>query len=452
MRISIQVKTILISVASAVITAIALQLSKGTSSFFILGFTWVFSIFAAVFLGYLLGWHIENRIGMLHKRTKEKNFERYKSIQTVFFTEDSISDLMGNIDSFYNEAFSSLNNLQENLKEIVKLIGHIVLRIEKVGKSTKDQGDVMRKLLTKSMEIDNSIDRLSSRATSLSESTLKTCQVVKSLDDMISDESTTMENVSKISQEAVDVAQEGNSVIREMQEGMDRISTNVRSASEILENLGQSSDEIGEIISVIDDIADQTNLLALNAAIEAARAGEQGRGFAVVAEAVRNLAEKTQKATKEIVIMIKGLQVEATSAVSSMQGGKKEVEGGVVMAEKGGLSLRRIASSIDRFNELIKKLKEGYGNQVNLNERINSNIEEILRISKEFATTIEDQKSHSNIAKKDIDDMDRFVVDNLQTISEIKRDSEEVLSQVSTLQGYLRFFAHEELQKHNEVE
>ena len=202
---------------------------------------------------------------------------------------------------------------------------------------------------------------------------------------------------------------------------------------------------------MIDDIADQTNLLALNAAIEAARAGEQGRGFAVVAEAVRNLAEKTQKATKEIVVMIKGLQVEATSAVSSMQGGKKEVEGGVVMAEKGGRSLRRIASSIDKFNELIQKLKDSYSNQVNLNQRINSHIEEISRISKEFAKTIESQRSHSNVAKKDIDDMDRIVVDNLQVISEIKRDSEEILSQVSTLQGYLRFFADGEATESDKV-
>ncbi|WP_372366070.1 methyl-accepting chemotaxis protein [Candidatus Uabimicrobium sp. HlEnr_7] len=451
MRISIQAKAILISVVSAMITAITLQLSKDVSSYYILGFAWIFSIFTAVFLGYLLGWHIENRIQMLSKRTKEKTFQRYNSINTIFFTEDSISDLMESIDSFYEETFNSLHNLQKNLREIVRLVQHVVLRIEKVGKSTKSQGDVMRKLLTKSMEIDNSIDRLSTRATNLSESTLKTCQVVKSLDDMINIESTTMENVSKISQEAVDVAQEGNSVIREMQEGMDRISSNVKGASEKLENLGQSSDEIGEIISVIDDIADQTNLLALNAAIEAARAGEQGRGFAVVAEAVRNLAEKTQKATKEIVIMIKGLQVEATSAVSSMQGGKKEVEGGVVMAEKGGRSLRRIASSIDQFNELIQKLKESYSNQVNLNQRINSNIEEISKISKEFSTTVEHQKSHSNVAKKDIDDMDRIVVDNLQVISEIKRDSEEILSQVSTLQGYLRFFSNGEALESSKV-
>ena len=230
------------------ITAITLQLSKEVSSYFILSLAWIFSISAAAFLGYLLGWHIENRICTIKNYTKEKTLQGNKQAHAVFFTEDSISDLMGNLNDFYEEAFCSLNHLQTNLREIVKLIQHVVLRIERVGKSTKSQGDVMRKLLTKSMEIDNSIDSLSSRATNLSESTLKTCQVVKTLDDMINNESTTMENVSKISQEAVDVAQEGNSVIREMQEGMDRISSNVKRASEKLENLGQSSDEIGILL------------------------------------------------------------------------------------------------------------------------------------------------------------------------------------------------------------
>lgn len=440
MRISIQAKTIIISVISSILTVIILQLCDN-SNYVVMAIALFFSTLIAIFLGYGLGWHIKNRIHIIEQQVSQKKYNAQNAL--LFFTRDEISDLMDNIRNYYLDFSCSFINLQKNLEDIIKLIENITLRIEKVGTSTQSQEGLMRKLVVKSMEIDNNIDMLSSKAENLAESTSKTYQGVKNLDEIISNESESIENVSSISQKAVDFANEGTYVISDMQDGMGRISKNVKSASKILENLGQSSDEIGDIISVIDDIADQTNLLALNAAIEAARAGEQGRGFAVVAEAVRNLAEKTQKATKEIVIMIEGLQGEATSAVSSMIGGKHEVEGGVSMAEKGGTSLRRIASSIEKVNSLTQKIKENFNEQTHVNKRIHTNVEDISRISKDVAKSIEKQKSYSNIVRKDIDDIDSIVIDNLQVISEIKRDSEEVLSQVSSLQGYLRFFSQE---------
>jgi methyl-accepting chemotaxis protein len=100
--------------------------------------------------------------------------------------------------------------------------------------------------------------------------------------------------------------------------------------------LGEHSQQIGEIIQVIDDIAEQTNLLALNAAIEAARAGEHGKGFAVVADEVRKLAERSSKATKEIAELITNIQKLTAGAVKAMEEGTGEVEQGVSLAVDAG--------------------------------------------------------------------------------------------------------------------
>src|SRR6185369_12395803 len=108
-----------------------------------------------------------------------------------------------------------------------------------------------------------------------------------------------------ISNRASQTAKTGAEVVGHAVESIQRIAAKVQESARTVESLGTRSEQIGEIIGTIEDIADQTNLLALNAAIEAARAGEQGRGFAVVADEVRALAERTTKATKEIGGMIK---------------------------------------------------------------------------------------------------------------------------------------------------
>src|SRR2546428_13511205 len=104
---------------------------------------------------------------------------------------------------------------------------------------------------------------------------------------------------------------------------MRAIADSVSGTAKKMDELGKSSDQIGQIVGVINDIADQTNLLALNAAIEAARAGEQGRGFAVVADEVRRLAERTTTAAKEIAGRIKSIQQHPKTAGSAMEPGTK---------------------------------------------------------------------------------------------------------------------------------
>ena len=190
--------------------------------------------------------------------------------------------------------------------------------------------------------------------------------------------------------------------------GMERISEVVRKSAETVQELGNSSNQIGEIIQVIDDIADQTNLLALNAAIEAARAGEQGRGFAVVADEVRKLAERTTKATKEIAAMIKKIQKDTVGAVESMQQGTEEVQKGKELARKAGTSLNEIITGAQKVVDIITQVAAASEEQSSTSEQISKSIESISSVTQQSAGGVQ-QIAHA------AEDLNRLTV-NLQEL------------------------------------
>gem|GEM_PF-1891361 len=152
-----------------------------------------------------------------------------------------------------------------------------------------------------------------------------------------------------------------------------------------VERLGASSSEIGEIFSVIDDIADQTNLLALNAAIEAARAGDQGRGFAVVADEVRKLAERTTQATKQIADMIGAIQTETQQAVEARRHGNEEVTEGISLADQAGTSLEEIVTQTQGVVDMVSQIASANEEQSTTSEEISRNVEAISTVSEESA-------------------------------------------------------------------
>lgn len=189
--------------------------------------------------------------------------------------------------------------------------------------------------------------------------------------------------------QAGDIAEEGGKIVEETIIGMNRIAEVVKRSALTVKELGKSSDQIGEIIQVINDIADQTNLLALNAAIEAARAGEQGRGFAVVADEVRKLAERTAKATKEIAGMINQIQNDTGDAVESMEAGALEVEKGKELSEQAGKSLSAIIAGARESVEMISLVAAASEEQSAASEQISKNIEVISTITSQSATGIQ---------------------------------------------------------------
>jgi len=202
--------------------------------------------------------------------------------------------------------------------------------------------------------------------------------------DMMAAVHDTTEHVSQAVQ-AMDktkhTASEGQEIVKLSINEIDKVSVDVKAASQASDAVSKSVENISSIVGVIKGIAEQTNLLALNAAIEAARAGEQGRGFAVVADEVRTLASQTHDSTEQIEKMINELQIASTQTLEKMELSTSQVDESIVQSNKAGESLKSITEEVSVVYDMNKNISTNSSNQQDMAENINSTLGEIKKIS-----------------------------------------------------------------------
>ncbi|HTY35521.1 MAG TPA: methyl-accepting chemotaxis protein [Bacteroidota bacterium] len=268
-------------------------------------------------------------------------------------------------------------------------IGQLSNAFRKMVTSLRDTigrvGEASSAVASASNQISSSTEEMAAGAQEQTSQAGEVASAVEEMTKTIVENSRNAGNTADTAKHARLAAEQGGKVVEETVAGMNRISDVVNQSAETVKALGKSSDQIGEIIGVIDDIADQTNLLALNAAIEAARAGEQGRGFAVVADEVRKLAERTTKATKEIASMIKKIQEETVGAVNAMEEGTKEVEKGRALADKAGQSLKEIVDVSQKVTDMVSQIAAASEQQSSASEQISKNVEAISTVTAQTA-------------------------------------------------------------------
>jgi twitching motility protein PilJ len=191
---------------------------------------------------------------------------------------------------------------------------------------------------------------------------------------------------SAVAERSVAIAKKGTDVVQSTIRGMNNIREQIQETSKRIKRLGESSQEIGDIVSLINDIADQTNILSLNAAIQASMAGDAGRGFAVVADEVQRLAERSSAATKQIEALVKTIQSDTNEAVISMEHTTAEVVRGARLAQDAGVALEEVENVSTNLAELIQSISNAARQQSSSASHISNTMNVIQEITSQTSS------------------------------------------------------------------
>jgi twitching motility protein PilJ len=269
--------------------------------------------------------------------------------------------------------------------ELRKLVVAVSTSAQQVSQATSEAGAITKKLLIaahkQSDEINNAGDAVELMTTS-----------IKEVDASAS-------RSADAARQTLIVTAQGTLAVQNSIAGMDGIREQIQETSKRIKRLGESSQEIGEIVDLISDITEQTNVLALNAAIQAASAGEAGRGFSVVAEEVQRLAERSADATKQIGLLVKAIQNDTHDAVAAMEQTTQGVVEGAKLADAAGKSLHEIEQTTHELAGLVNSISVSTQMQTEMARELAEVTKEILKITEQ--TTESTQRTSTSVAQVD---------------------------------------------------
>jgi len=299
-----------------------------------------------------------------------------------------------------------LHTLAVRLQDIAEGEGDLTRRVEVNGRNEIDEvgiwfnvfigriEEIVRRVAEHASTLGQAATELASTAHETAEQAAKQQQQAERITTAMNEMSSAVQEISETTQSAAvdarnaeESAHTGGRTVQTTVETIGNLLLSNRETSARIEELGRSSDAIGRIVNVINEIAGQTNLLALNASIEAARAGEHGRGFAVVAGEVRRLAERTSSATKEIDVTVNAIQEGTKVAVDAMRSSMTHVQSGADSARSAGEALTSIIHGSESVQKMVTQIAAAATQQSYSTQSVSANVNEIASIIQQTAAS-----------------------------------------------------------------
>jgi len=300
-----------------------------------------------------------------------------------------------------SEIEASIETLSAELEEIANgnltaevKVGEDVTGViaESVNGMVGQLRSIIDRVKTATVEVSSSASQIQATTASLSKGSEEQSAQIVGTSTAVKEMASSIQKVADKTEESADVAKdarkragEGSAAVAATIDGMNRIRTQVQETSKRIKRLGESSQEIGEIVQLISDIADRTSILALNASIQASMAGDAGQGFAVVAEEVERLADRSNEATKQISTLIKAIQTDTAEAISGMEESTKEVVEGSKLAAEAGQTLSDIDNVSSQLAELIDSISLAAKQQARGAEEVSKSMIEISEVTQQTA-------------------------------------------------------------------